>query len=82
MGLLDLLKLGSKYTKYDGQNPDKYQGDTGWETRVEAELAKSKLDLPAANVYSQGSNYQNQLAKSNLDLDGQTPSKYTDNLPK
>lgn len=82
MGLLDLLKLGSKYTKYDGQSPDKYQGDTGWETRVNAELAKSALDPQDSIQYNRLTQYQNQLAQSNLDLDGQTPSKYTDNLPK
>lgn len=70
MGLLDkLTQQGSNLSQFDGATPPNMPGAS----------AQSKLH----NQYSINGNpiLINKPSPSQLDLDGKTPPKYTDNLP-
>ena len=65
----------------DGRNPKKYDPTT---SDLQSKVGSSLYDLPFKNPqpYDGASNFKQDLEKSQLDLDGKTPSKYLDNLPK
>lgn len=70
MGLLNkLTQQGSNLSEYDGASPGKYGVSPGDQSRLHY-------------TYSiNGNPNMNTVPPSQLDLDGLTPPKYTDNLP-
>jgi hypothetical protein len=71
MGLLDkLTQVGSDFTAYDGNQPD--------------QMAFLDQNSPVHNVYSINGTPPiiGYPAPSSLDLDGQTPDQYLNNLPE
>ena len=72
MGLKDKLTTqGSNLSQYDGASPGKYGVSPGKASRLHY-------------TYSINGNPQvpNQVPPSQLDLDGQTPTQYLNNLPQ
>lgn len=89
MGLKDLLQnQGSPYSYGNGQTPPTNVGATQ-QSKLHADANEPGYSLDGSDfndvntayqAYNDG--YSNALPMpSTLDLDGQTPPKYTDNLP-
>ena len=71
MGLQDKLqKEGSNLTRFDGATPPDMRGTSPQSTLQDTYSINGIPDHPG------------QVPPSQLDLDGVTPSRYTDNLPK
>ena len=90
MGLKDLLKTkGSSLTAYDGTTPPTNPGATK-SSKLHADGGTPSYSLNGSNFSSVNTAYNRYLdgvlnylpQPSQLDLDGKTPSKYLDNLPK
>ena len=84
MALLNKLTTdGSLLSGLDGKKPLEYnkqtiQIDSLDESQLDVGVVKAKYQYLGLSL----SNYKKGLAASQLDLDGKTPSKYLDNLPK
>ena len=74
MGLLNKLTSpgqGSNLSQFDGASPGKYGSSPGNQSRLHYTYSVNGIpQMP------------NQVPPSQLDLDGVTPPKYTDNLPQ
>lgn len=90
MGLKDKLQQGgnTKLTRYHGATPPTNQGATKG-SKLHANGDQPSYSLDGSNFSTANNAYQayddgvrNALPRpSALDLDGKSPSKYTDNLP-
>ena len=90
MGLKDLLtKNGSNLTAFNGKTPPTNPGATN-QSKLHADGSNPSYSLNGSNFSIVNNAYNEYLdgvlnylpQPSQLDLNGKTPSKYLDNLPK